>query len=192
MRYFIDNYRPVVDKQDDLTYLQPCEYIIVEQDKKILFSKNYTLGTGIYGFIHGTLYDTLDIKTVIEILNPVILDTDEKYKFFFNIKFWLQDMIETIIHNKRQKHYELLLVQDNIEATIDLIMPESKQIKIAINEFINEYENICCKTVIKQPINYLLDTNYDGVYIDCSIGRQLNTQSVKFEYIEIVKTGWCC
>lgn len=72
-------------------------------------------------------------------------------------------------------------------------MPDAQTFNFAIKNFINVYKHTKKHKILKQPINYLLDNAYDGVYIDCPKAKKMHKQSVKYEYIKCDKSNcFCC
>ena len=45
MRYYIDNYRPVLDQDKNLSQIQTSEYVYVPQDKQQI-----NLSSGLFGY----------------------------------------------------------------------------------------------------------------------------------------------
>ena len=82
-------------------------------------------------------------------------------------------------------------------------MPDAQTFNFAIKNFINVYKHTKKHKILKQPINYLLDNAYDGIYITliqnftfcitCAKAKFLHKQSVKYEYLELNKSRcFCC
>ena len=189
MSYIIINFRPFD------TYLSSSEYI-----KKTKFNldihKSHGLGSGIYGliptqsnYITQATQRKYEIKTKLTLNNPYEINTNKQLSRFIELSNWLILQCEEIINKNLiiDKMIDIEIPDIIKEITIELFNN-----KIYINlllyvifNFVEDYQQAEIGDFIKQPINYLLEPYYDGIYNHCSHGNLFSTGSIKFRDINI-------
>jgi hypothetical protein len=164
---------------------------------------SHGLGSGIYGFINhsnaeSTLYHSYTFKTVIQMINPYIIETKEHLSCFSFFSTILNNVVFKI-KNKSLKPSEVLeIFEENGFYCSDSSISSFNEIDVpvvlfssigkfklldAIQRFITDYillESITENNFIVMPINYLLHGLYDGIYNLAN--DTANGGSVYFDY----------
>ena len=193
MSYIIINFRPFD------TYLSSSEYI-----KKTKFNldihKSHGLGSGIYGliptqsnYITQATQRKYEIKTKLTLNNPYEINTNKQLSRFIELSIWLILQCEEIINknliiNNIKNKVRNIKIPDIIkEITIELFnnMIDINLLLNSIFHFVKDYQQAKIGDFIKQPINYLLEPYYDGIYNHCSYGNLFSVGSIKFRDINI-------
>jgi hypothetical protein len=191
MAYYIDNYRP------QGTELSSAEFI-KKRAAPLDITKTHGLGSGLYGLVHGTQTARagVEILTTGEIMNPVVLNTDEKTAWFETFTRHFNYIIEGYI-NKTASGAE-------VTAAIDALIPQIKpqflelfyrldgvtleggirtHLLRTIQSFSQSYSRANVGDFLWQPINYLLMPVYGGIYNSSHAGNTLDRGSVAFQAI---------
>lgn len=191
MHFYIDNYRP------QGTELSSAEFI-KKRAAPLDITKTHGLGSGLYGLVHGTPTGRagVEILTTGEIVNPVILDTDEKTQWFETFTRHFNYLIEGYI-NKTASGAEVM-------AAIDALIPQiqvgfialfslldgvtleggvKKHLFRTIQSFSQSYSTANVGDFLYQPINYLLMPVYGGIYNSSHSGNTLDRGSVAYQAI---------
>lgn len=180
--YEIDNYRP------DGKALSAAEFI-KKTAGRLNFTKTHGLGSGIYGLVHGTINQrtSSEMITTLRLVNPVILDTDSKTARFIEFSQYLMKVVEEYVNQTTP--IKLITADINSEQPkIDRVFSDLfPLVNISIFKILNKYKTDYNKAEIGDflyhPINYLLQSKYDGIYNSSPNGNTFATGSVVFSDI---------
>jgi hypothetical protein len=175
--YIIYNYRESYNDLSSAEYIKKTDNIL---------HMNYThgLGSGIYGLINPNNNITRDDSYIIEkkiLYKPVILDKDEEQTRFTFLSRYLIELCESRINKNKDKYNELKAQLSTFNKEKEEICPKAKSIGFIVRKFVNDYNKANIGDFLKQPINYLLEGPYDGIYNNCPAGDIFSRGSVKFE-----------
>ena len=183
MSYTITNLRPAQ------TYgISSAEYI-KKTPHALFMTKTHGLGSGIYGVIktpkmvHEINNDPVrkeELQTELVLQNPVILDTNEKFANFIQLSRYLMDICEAQINFKREDYNALTPYLQHYNLIRQTICPLSNNIVSAFSGFTKAYKAANIGDFLRQPINYLLEGPYDGIYNYNDNGNAFLTGSVAF------------
>lgn len=198
--YYIYNFRP------QGTPLSSAEYIVKEKNNmtgkiQLFMTETHGLGSGIYGLvpnengeIPGAETRSNEIVTPITLVNPLILDTNEKFSKFIDLSIFLIQLCKAII-NKDIKNK--IVLSKNIlqyELIRKELAPDTPKITSVVNNFIKTFSKMKLGDYIRQPINFLLsyqyrdnNSGYDGIYNSSPNGNRFSTGSVGFYDYEPVR-----
>uniref|UniRef100_A0A6C0KJ37 Uncharacterized protein n=1 Tax=viral metagenome TaxID=1070528 RepID=A0A6C0KJ37_9ZZZZ len=193
--YIIYNFRP------QTTPLSSAEYIVKERNSmtgRIMLSMNQShgLGSGIYGLIRDPITGIIpgadtrsnEIVTPIALVNPLILDTNEKFSDFVDLSRYLMDLCEATIHRDNGERRVLLAKLFKYEVLRKKIAPKSHKIIPTVNKFTSTFiRKMVPGDYIRQPINFLLSDAYDGIYNSSKNGNCYSAGSVYFSDVEPVR-----
>lgn len=187
MPYLIDNYRP--DRFD----ISSAEFI-KKTAGGLSITKTHGLGSGVYGLVHGT--DTMragiEILSIHEITNPVILDTDRKTALFIEFTQYFNDLVERFI-SKAATGADVTESLDSKKLFLDEVFSElfprlvgstKSHILRVIKAFSTAYRGAAVGDFLWQPINYLLMPVYNGIFNSSQSGNTLDRGSVLFIAIQ--------
>lgn len=179
LEYIIYNYR-----ESDYE-LSSSEYI-KKKEGFLNMNKSHGLGSGIYGLTNSDneLRDSsLYIIEPLILNNPVILDKDEDQSRFILLSRYLMELCESYINGDGSTYNTLKVEFDIFKNEKDKLCPKSRGIGFVVRKFIKDYNAAKIGDFLKQPINYLLEGPYDGIYNSCPAGNIFSRGSVKFEDI---------
>ena len=179
--YRIKNFRPIGTEVSSSEYIKKTHNLLN-------MTKTHGLGSGIYGVIETPqMLHTIttssrqhELQSVFELHNPVILDTDEKHGSFIYISRYLMDLCEAQINQQGSVYRDLSKSISEYNLIRKNICPLSNTIGKAVNQFIKDYRFANIGDFLRQPINYLLEGHYDGIYNISDNGNSFSTGSVAF------------
>lgn len=186
MEYIIINYRPNNTNISSAEYIKKTKY-------NLNINKTHGIGSGIYGlipyhpnYLSQVINRKYEIRRKIILNNPYIIYNDIQLSKFCELSIWLIKQCENIINDNIDNIYETNIIkQINIELFNDI------DLKYIIYNFVNDYKKAEIGDFIKQPINYLLEPFYDGIYNNCNNGNLFSVGSVKFKDINIRHQKGC-
>jgi hypothetical protein len=184
LEYTIYNYR------ESYYGLSSAEYI--KKKGFLNINKSHGLGSGIYGLTNSDNESRDSSLYIIEpfILNdPVILDKDEDQSRFIELSVYLIKLCESYINHKKSTYNDLAKGIGKFSEIKKALCPKSRKIGVAITKFIEDYMQAKIGDFLKQPINYLLEDSYDGIYNSCPAGNIFSRGSVKF--VDILPRSQC-
>jgi hypothetical protein len=187
MPYLIDNYRP--EGRD----LSSAEFI-KKTAGALSITKTHGLGSGVYGLEHGTktMRAGKEILTTHELVNPVLLDTNEKSELFIEFTQYFNDLIEKYI-NGALKGAAVTESLDAKKVFLDRVFSElfprlvgdaKTHVLRVIKAFSAAYKGAAVGDFLWQPINYLLMPVYGGIFNSSEAGNTLDRGSVLFVAIQ--------
>jgi hypothetical protein len=173
----------------------------LKRDKWLNITQTHGIGSGIYGVTQKCCYTRPDeLKTSLRLMIPLIIKDDIEDGIFSQISIWLIRSVENAINLGKARsllskssgdEYEDLeqrIHQYNKTKTIlnreknevdelrKQLMPNTihKSLNSVINSFISDYSKSSFGDFLKQPINYLMDGCYDGIYNESISGNTFN------------------
>ena len=181
MSYTITNFRPFE------TDVSSSEYI-KKTGNLLNMTKTHGLGSGIYGVIKtpkmiheiNTTIRQSEIPTELVLQNPLILDTNEKFGNFIQLSRYLMGICEAQINRKPDVYRALSGQLQHYNLIRQNICPSSNSIVSAFTGFTKAYKAANIGDFLRQPINYLLEGHYDGIYNSSNDGNSFSTGSVAF------------
>ena len=184
MSYTITNFRP------SRTAVSSSEYI-KKTGNLLNMTKTHGLGSGIYGIIKtpemlheiNITIRRNELPTEIVLKNPVILDTNEKLGNFIQLSRYLMGICEAHINRKPDVYRTLSGQLQDYNLIRQNICPSSNSIVSAFNGFTKAYKAANIGDFLRQPINYLLEDHYDGIYNSSNDGNSFSTGSVAFIHL---------
>jgi len=186
MSYLIDNYRPKG------TELSSAEFI-KKTAGALSITRTHGLGSGIYGLVHGTRTARagVEILTTREIVNPVMLDTNENLALFIRFTVYFNDLIEKYTGGMAATDVVKSIDSNNLflASVFTKLFPQlggdaKTNILKALKSFSTSYKAAAIGDFLWQPINYLLMPMYDGIYNSSEAGNTLDRGSVLFDAIQ--------
>ena len=180
MAYTITNFRnPNFD-------ISSAEYIKkTETGYPLNMNKTHGLGSGLYGIVpNANNARKGEVGTPITLTKPLVLDTDQKDHDFSLLSIWLIELAEAVVQGNQTNKARLLTEKTAMESicTAFGIMSTGGLIG-ALNRFIKAYQTARPGDFVRQPINYLLEPQFDGIYNSSPNGNNYNRGSVSFQNI---------
>ena len=155
-----------------------AEYIKKKESSDYLnMNITHGLGSGIYGIIGKNRPN--EIPETFTLTNPLIIDDDIKDKNFTKLSVWLILVCQNSIKREFANVKELKLSENEMNV-IKNEFGIDKSLNEAIDNFVDDYEHANNGDFVKQPINYLLQPQFDGIYNISSNGNNFNRGSVAF------------
>lgn len=198
--YWIINYRKddykkkYYDKNDDDTthFITSSEYIKKVKDKDLHMTKSHGLGSGLYGLVIlknnkkgiEKNIDNVDevykiqSKKIFEISKPLIIFNNYEDSYITTISIWLIEICESIIKKEDKTFLKLCKQYKNIQ-DLKKYFKITNDLYNVINSFITDWKNENTN-YLKQPINYLLEPQYNGIFNKSNNGNKFNRGSISF------------
>jgi len=197
-QYAIINFRP-----SSAVRPSSSEYIRKVEPSKLVIHTRHGLGSGMYGLLllndaelaweeqnispgervqlrsHYYTRES-EIQSLYYIINPVIIDTNPKLDDFIKMSTWLINVCLAQVKQNKDKFLHLMKNFRQISEIQKKLCPLSQPFQKVITEWTKAYKNANYGDFIKQPINYLLQPEYDGIYNSCSDGNYFTVGSIKF------------
>jgi hypothetical protein len=173
----------------------------MKRDKWLNITQTHGIGSGIYGVTQKCCYDRPDeLKISLKLMNPLIIKDEIEDSIFSQISIWLIRSVENAVNLGKARsllskssgdEYEeleqrihqynedkIILNREKIEVDEmrKQLMPNTihKSLNSVINSFIGDYSKSSYGDFLKQPINYLMDGCYDGIYNESVSGNTFN------------------
>jgi len=158
--------------------LSSAEYIKKRVDPSYLnMNTTHGLGSGIYGIIGKDRPNEIPEKFLLH--NPLVIDDNIKDMEISKLSVWLILECQSRIKEDFDEISKLNLSTDEMN-DIKHKFGIEKSLKEALDAFVHDYENANPGDFLKQPINYLLQPQFDGIYNISTNGNQFNRGSVAF------------
>ena len=182
--YIIHNFR-----ENEHPIVSPSEFIR-KPPRPSVFSPNLThgLGSGVYGVvIKGNANRNIFTRhrplnkyttTPLSLNNPVIIDTDDESSDITQLSVYLISRCKPRISGGQLS--SLIIDRNEAEEIRNRICPDSNAIEDSIEAFLGAYDDANPGDLMSQPINYLLQPHYDGIYDISRGGNQFGRGSVYF------------
>ena len=184
--FTITNFRPNGKEISSSEYIKKAH-------GPLLMHKSHGLGSGIYGVITTTdkMRSILEVherkyelQSDFELHKPLILDTNEKQASFIEMSTYLMDLCEARINKKKEDYVKLSASFKKFKLIREHMFPNSETINDSVKQFIKDYNSAKIGDFLRQPINYFLESGYDGIYNSSDDGNSFYRGSVIFIHHE--------